>query len=84
MKDGKIAAYHWDLDTGDNTLTEEIESGIPKGEMEIFKKYNQEATVPTYVFGCKYVRIGNFYEKNNNLDAEEQEFIAVVEKLLQS
>ena len=71
------------MDTGDNLLTEEMEEGIPKKEIEIFKKYNQRATVPAYVFGCKYVRVGNFYEQNNDLDAEEEEFRAVIEQLLQ-
>ena len=78
-----MVAYHWDLDIGDNILTEKIEKGIPRQEIEIFKKYNLRATVPTYVFGCKYVRIGNFYEQDNDLDAEEEEFRAVIEKLLQ-
>jgi hypothetical protein len=75
----EIAAYHWQLDTGDNTLTAEEESGIPKEEVDIFQKYNQDSTVPTYVFGCKYVRIGNSYE---TLDEEEAEFKRVIEKLL--
>lgn len=82
VDDDKIAAYHWDIDTGDNTLTKEIEKGVPRQEIEIFKKYNRGATVPTYVFGCRYVRIGNFYEQNNDLDSEEKEFKAVIEKLL--
>ena len=77
-----IIAYHWNLDTGDNTLTKEKEKGIPKSEIEIFKKYNPEGTVPTYVFGCKYIRIGNFFEKENNLAQEEKEFTSVIEKLL--
>ena len=80
----EIVAYHWELDTGDNTLTKGIENGIPKQEIEIFKKYNPKATVPTYIFGCRYLRVGNFYEESGNLDAEEEEFRAVIEKLLQS
>jgi len=36
-------------------------------------------TVPTYVFGCKYVRIGNAYE---TLGEEKAEFRRVIEKLL--
>ena len=82
VDDDKITAYHWDIDTGDNVLTKEIEKGVPRQEIEIFKKYNHGATVPTYVFGCRYVRVGNFYEQNNDLDSEENEFRAVVEKLL--
>jgi len=82
IEENKIIGYHWDIDTGDNTLTKEIEKGVPKAEIELFKKYNDEGSVPTYVFGCKYVRIGNFYEKEDDLDSEEEEFRAVVNKLL--
>ena len=63
-------------------MTKEIEKGIPRQEIEIFKKYNPGATVPTYVFGCRYVRIGNFYQQNDDLGSEEKEFRAVIEKLL--
>jgi len=82
MEDEEIAAYHWELDTGDNILTNEIEKGIPSQEIEIFKKYNPETTVPTYIFGCRYIRVGNFYEKGDDLGAEGEEFRAVIEKLL--
>jgi len=74
-----IIAYHWQLDTGDNTLTDVTEKGIPKDEVEIFQKYNPENTVPTYVFGCKYVRIKNAYD---TLDQEKAEFRRVIEQLL--
>ncbi len=73
------AGYHWQLDTGDNTLTNIEEEGIPKDEVEIFKKYNSEYTVPTYVFGCKYVRVGNAYK---TLEEEKAEFKRVIEQLL--
>lgn len=81
QKQNKIVAYHWELDTGDNTLTKEIETGIPKLELEIFKKYNPKSTVPTFIFGCKYVRIGNAYEEQKNLDAEKLEFENIANKL---
>lgn len=84
LEEDEIVAYHWELDTGDNTLTDEEEEGIPKEEMEIFKKFNNEGTVPTYIFGCKYVRIGNFYEEEDDLDAEEKEFRTVIGKLIES
>jgi len=74
-----IIAYHWQLDTGDNTLTDIEEKGIPKEEVEIFQKYNSKNTVPTYVFGCKYVRIGNGYK---TLEEEKAEFRMVIERLL--
>ena len=74
-----IIAYNWQLDTGDNTLTAVEETGIPKSEVEIYKKHNSKNTVPTYVFGCKYTRIGNAYE---SLEEEEAEFKRVIEKLI--
>ncbi len=74
-----IKAYHWQLDTGDNTLTAEVENTIPKGELEIFKKYNPNYTVPTFVFGCKYYRIGNAYK---DLEKEKKEFKKIINKLL--
>ena len=78
----KIAAYHWELDTGDNMLTETIETGIPKAALDIFKKYSPKTAVPAFVFGCRYVRIGNGYEAENDLEAEEREFRIIIEKLL--
>lgn len=81
VKEGKISAYHWELDTGDNTLTLEEEDGIPGSEVEIFKKYNSESTVPTYVFGCKYVRIGNAYEETDLVE-EKKEIVRIIEKLI--
>jgi len=74
-----IIAYHWQLDTGDNTLTDDKETGIPKEEVDIFQKYNPNNTVPTYIFGCKYVRIGNAY---NTLEEEQAEFERIIEKLI--
>ena len=74
-----IMVYHWYLDIGDNVITKEVEKGIPKAEIEIFKKYNPKLTVPTYIFGCKYIRIGNGYF---TLEKEKQEFKAVIEELI--
>lgn len=79
-EENKITIYHWELDTGDNLMTAEIEEGIPKEELQLFKKYNPKSTVPTYVFGCRYVRAGNGYD---NLEQEKEEFEAVVDKLLE-
>ncbi|MDP7506381.1 MAG: peptidylprolyl isomerase [Candidatus Woesearchaeota archaeon] len=79
---GKIVAYHWDVDSGDNTLTPEIETNIPPEEIEIFKKYNSKGSIPTFVFGNKYKRIGNGYEAEDDLGAEEAEFRAIIEELI--
>lgn len=74
----KAILRHWQLDTGDDILTGLKEQGIPKEELEKFKRYNPESTVPTYVFGCKYVRAGNSYDK---LDEEKSEFKRVIDQL---
>ncbi|MBM3282370.1 MAG: thioredoxin family protein [Candidatus Diapherotrites archaeon] len=82
VKQGKIVAYHWDADIGNNQFTPEKESTVPESEIAWLQKANPEMSVPTYVFGCKYWRVGNPYENANDLDAEAAEFKAVIEKLL--
>jgi len=79
---GKIVAYHWELDTKDDLLTTIKEAEIPMPEIELFQKYNQQYAVPEFLFGCKYLRIGNGYEAQNDLSSEEAEFRAVINKLL--
>ncbi|MBU2101070.1 thioredoxin family protein [Candidatus Micrarchaeota archaeon] len=79
---GKIIAYHWELDTGDNTLTEEVETVVPDSETAIYREFNPKATIPTFVFGCKYSRVGNGFESSKDLVSEEKEFKAVIETLL--
>ncbi len=81
--DGKIVAYLWEMDKNDNLLTDKKETSVPKSEQDIFAKFNEKGSVPTFVFGCKYLRIGNAYETERNLAAEESEFRAVIDKLLQ-
>ena len=79
---GKIIAYHWELDTGDNTITPEKETEVPQSEIAIFDQFNPRNSIPTYVYGCKYYRIGNGYEQQQDLLAEEAEFRTVIEALL--
>ncbi|MBU0615744.1 MAG: SurA N-terminal domain-containing protein [Nanoarchaeota archaeon] len=66
---------HWQLDTGDNTITEAMEEGITKEDLEIFKKYSKDSSVPALVFGCKYVKIGNVQE----LTKEKASYKAVID-----
>ncbi|MFH0969896.1 MAG: hypothetical protein V1776_00330 [Candidatus Diapherotrites archaeon] len=82
VAEGKIVAYHWELDNGDNQLTPNRESSILPGEVELFQSVNPQQTVPTYLFGCKYYRVGNAYESIDNTDLEAGEFKAVIEKLI--
>jgi len=82
VADGKIVARHWELDIGDDTLSLEKETVVPESELAAYKKFNPRGTVPTFVFGGKYSRVGNGFERENDLAAEEAEFRAVIEALL--
>ncbi len=83
VAEGKIVAYHWELNTGDNTLTPEVETEVPAAEREIFDHFNPGGGVPTFVFGGKYYRIGVRYRAEDDLDAEAADFRAVIEALLE-
>ena len=79
----QVQAYHWELDIGDNTLTDIVESDTPKDEMMVYRRFNPSGTVPTFVFGCKYFRIGSGFERAPNGKAREaEEFREIIEKLL--
>jgi thiol-disulfide isomerase/thioredoxin len=79
---GKIVAYHWELDTLDDTLTPEVEGSVPQSEQAVFAKFNPRNSIPTFVFGGKYYRIGNGHESEQSLEKEETEFRAVIEQLI--
>ncbi len=83
VQQGKIVAHHWEIDLEDDLLTNEKENEVPSSELEIFKQFNPQQSIPTFVMGCKYYRIGNGYESQDDLDAEETEFRSVIEKLVQ-
>ncbi len=82
VDEDKIVAYHWELDTGDNTLTEEVETSVPAEDQEYYKLFNERGSIPTFIFGCKYFRIGNGYESADDLAAEEQDFRDVIDALI--
>ena len=79
----KIVARHWVLDINDDDFTSFQESAVPTDEMKIFKEFNPQQSIPTFVFGCKYYRVGNGYEAQSDLAAEEIEFRSVLDKLVQ-
>ena len=79
---GKIVAYHYEIDIGDDVMTEEVEESVPESELAIYGKFNPGGSIPTFVFGCKYYRIGNGFESQDDLAAEEAEFRVVIEDLL--
>jgi len=78
---GKIIAYHWELDTNDNTLTPGSDI-LPQSELNIFSQFSSKGSIPTFVFGCKYYRIGNGYEAGKDLALEEAEFREIIEQLI--
>lgn len=82
MDAGKIVAYHWELDISDDTLTPEAEGAVPSSETAVYKTFNPRGSIPTFVFGGKYWRIGNGHERAGDLEAEEAEFRAVIEELI--
>jgi len=85
IDNGKIMAYHWELDTNDNTLTKEEETVIPEEHIKILEKYNPDGYVPTFIFGCKYIRIGTGHEKDDGgLPLEKAEFKKIIEELINS
>ncbi len=84
VSDGKIAAYQWELDINDDALTSEKETEITAKHKELYEKYNPKGSIPTFIFGCKYTRVGNGYETQGNLDAEEKEFREIIEELVAS
>jgi thiol-disulfide isomerase/thioredoxin len=80
---GKIVAYHWEVDINDDMLTSEKESSMPSAHQAVYREFNPGGSIPTFVFGCKYFRVGNGYESQDDLAAETAEFEAVLNDLLQ-
>ncbi|HLD12783.1 MAG TPA: hypothetical protein VJB87_04275 [Candidatus Nanoarchaeia archaeon] len=79
----KIVAYHWVLDSNDDDFTSVVEGSVPESELAVYKDFNPQGSIPTFVMGCKYYRVGNGYEAQNDLGAEETEFRTVIEKLIE-
>lgn len=79
---GKIKAYHWELDTNDNTLTAEKETSVPDTAQAVYQEFNPQGSIPTYVIGCKYFRVGNGHEAENDLVAEAAELKAAIDAVI--
>lgn len=84
VKKGKIVAYHWELDSGDDALTKAVENAVPAEEEAVYNEFNPRGSIPTLVFGCRYYRIGNAYEREGDVGKlkEEKEFKDLIEKIL--
>jgi thiol-disulfide isomerase/thioredoxin len=78
----KMVAYHWELDTNDNTLTADAESEVPAEHQAVYEKFNPNGSIPTFVFGCKYSRVGNGYESEDDLNKEKEAFDAVLNEII--
>ncbi len=80
--DSPFAPYIWELDTGDNLYTAEVEQGVPKAHIAIFKGLSSQGEVPAYSFGCAYTRVGHLPNSAGNVNAEEEEFTSVLSALV--
>jgi|GEM_PF-1399119 len=58
---GRIHPIRWDVDTGDNNYTTEVEESIPASDRKLFRMYSPEMEIPTFILGCKYYRVGSGY-----------------------
>jgi len=83
VEEGLIEAHHFDRPTGDDLLTEEIETEIPEEFAGIYDRGNPKHVVPYLNFSCKYERIGAGYEKTQDAEAEAREMCSVIEVLIQ-
>lgn len=83
IADGLIEAHHYDTQTGDDLLTDEVETQIPPAYLQLKKDGDPKGLVPYYNFSCKYERIGNGHEKTDDIAAEGEEICMVIETLIQ-
>lgn len=87
VEKGEIIAYHWEIDIADNTLTEEVETKVPDEELAVYEKFNPRGSIPTFVIGEKYFRIGNGFEQSTSTDEEKlalekEEFKRIIEQAI--
>ena len=92
VDENKIIAHHWEWIYDNNTpmnqigaddlLTPQYEGTVPAEEEKVFTDFSPKGSIPTFVFGCKYYRIGNGFEAQKDLNAEEKSFIETIEAVL--
>lgn len=82
QKNGQIKAYNFDVETGDDLLTEEIETELPASAISVLNEFEPQGYIPVFVFGCKYFRVGNGYEQEGSLANEIKEFTAVIKEII--
>ena len=76
--EGKAAAYQWELDTGDDLLSDDAEKGIPGDALAAFKEGNPKLQVPFFNFGCRYTRVGKAYKGGADEQAEFTNILTLV------
>jgi peptidyl-prolyl cis-trans isomerase C len=79
---GLIEAHHYNMDTDNDLLTPNLHTEIPKRYLRIMEQGDPEGYVPYFNFGCRYDRIGNGYEGQDDLYAEEIEMRKVLNSLV--
>jgi thiol-disulfide isomerase/thioredoxin len=80
---GKARVYLFDVESGDDLLTSEKETAMPKVAEAIYDEFSPDGGIPTFVFGCTYFRVGNGYETQDGGEVlEEREFKAILDDLL--
>lgn len=80
---GKVKAYHFDFTQSgaDDLLTEEVETEMPAKLSELNAAYSG-GYVPTFIIGGKYYRVGNAYEREDDLVKEEEELRRIIDKAI--
>ena len=89
MDQNKIVAHHWQMDQNaqlgiylDDFMTPAVEGSIPEGEAAVFQEFSPKGSIPLFVFGCEYYRLGNGYEATKDANAEATEFRKVIDGLI--
>jgi parvulin-like peptidyl-prolyl isomerase len=82
VKRGLIEAHHYDIETKDDLLTLDLETEIPLKYLKIKNQTDPSGLAPYFNFGCRYDRIGNGYQAQKDLSAEETEMRNVIDALL--
>ena len=74
----KIDAKYYEFDNKKDIISGEW---ITKEDIKLYKNYNSEGSIPTFLVGCKYIRVGKGFS-GEELEKEKQELKMVIEKVL--
>lgn len=86
MEENQIVAYHLQLDTKTETLsnTSFDNMAIDEEIINTYMELNPRGAVPAMLFGCEYFSLGAVHERDDNgEDITEQEFRAVIDEILE-